>query len=507
MIAIGIRFLAGRYHATGWDHQVNEGTVEWPPSPWRLLRALVAASYKVLPELPQRRVEAALGPLRSPPLYAVPPATTGHTRHYIPDGKHRRGITGDTDLVIDAFVVPEPGAELIVTWPKASGVDLEALDAILEQLQYLGRAESWVEARRLAAAPASSNTRPAVPGEAVRGSRVRLMALDDEPSFKAWRGQLEASRIASKNQGTKTKKKGSLADVLPETWWDILHADTTTLAKGGWSGPPGVRWVEYVLEAPPVSRAPRRLRTAPARVVNLARFEITSAVHPPLGRALPVGERIRLALMSIARDRPEALALWSGKDAGGARQPGHRHAFFLPTDDDCDGKIDHILVWARDAFPAEARECLGALRRLWGDDGHDLLVALVGEGVADELGTTRAQYRAGCGLTTVAGAARTWRSVTPFVAPRHPRRRHGQWLDTPEQQVQMLLESMGLPPATSARLDRRWSRFVQVRHRGGGARSPHPGLGFELRFAEPVTGPIALGYGAHMGLGQFEAIA
>ena len=50
MIAIRLRFLTGRFHATPWGHHVNEGVVEWPPSPWRLLRALVATFYRARPE-------------------------------------------------------------------------------------------------------------------------------------------------------------------------------------------------------------------------------------------------------------------------------------------------------------------------------------------------------------------------------------------------------------------------------------------------------------------------
>ena len=46
MIAIKLRFLAGRFHATPWGRHVNEGVVEWPPSPWRLLRALAATFYR-----------------------------------------------------------------------------------------------------------------------------------------------------------------------------------------------------------------------------------------------------------------------------------------------------------------------------------------------------------------------------------------------------------------------------------------------------------------------------
>ena len=49
MIAISLHFLTGRFHATPWGHHVNEGVAEWPPSPWRLLRALMATFYRVSP--------------------------------------------------------------------------------------------------------------------------------------------------------------------------------------------------------------------------------------------------------------------------------------------------------------------------------------------------------------------------------------------------------------------------------------------------------------------------
>ena len=41
-LSIAVAFPAGRFHATPWGHHVNEGLPEWPPSPWRLLRALIA---------------------------------------------------------------------------------------------------------------------------------------------------------------------------------------------------------------------------------------------------------------------------------------------------------------------------------------------------------------------------------------------------------------------------------------------------------------------------------
>ena len=50
MIALSVRFIAGRYHATPWGHHVNEGLIEWPPSPWRILRALLASCKRACRE-------------------------------------------------------------------------------------------------------------------------------------------------------------------------------------------------------------------------------------------------------------------------------------------------------------------------------------------------------------------------------------------------------------------------------------------------------------------------
>ena len=52
-VALHLRFPAGRYHATGWGHHVNEAALDWPPAPFRLLRALYAQAFR-LPERPER---------------------------------------------------------------------------------------------------------------------------------------------------------------------------------------------------------------------------------------------------------------------------------------------------------------------------------------------------------------------------------------------------------------------------------------------------------------------
>src|SRR4051812_35490199 len=113
MTVLAYRFLAGRYHATPWGAHVNEGLVEWPPSPFRVLRALVATGFS---RLGWTRIEGAARELfdllaSAPPSYSLPDGSASHTRHYMPSFK------GNTTKVIDAFLRFPEGATLYVRYP------------------------------------------------------------------------------------------------------------------------------------------------------------------------------------------------------------------------------------------------------------------------------------------------------------------------------------------------------------------------------------------------------
>ena len=105
-VTIKFTFPAGRYHATPWGRHVNEGVPEWPLSPWRLLRALVAVWKRTSPDLSEQQVRRILESLLSPPRFHLPPFRVAHTRHYMPLGKKSpKEITGGgTALVLDTFV-------------------------------------------------------------------------------------------------------------------------------------------------------------------------------------------------------------------------------------------------------------------------------------------------------------------------------------------------------------------------------------------------------------------
>lgn len=76
MPTLQLQFPAGSYHATPAGYHVNEGQIEWPPSPWRLMRALIACGFNT-----QHRMEVPdearrlIGKLaQSTPSYCLPPA-------------------------------------------------------------------------------------------------------------------------------------------------------------------------------------------------------------------------------------------------------------------------------------------------------------------------------------------------------------------------------------------------------------------------------------------------
>lgn len=104
---------------------------------------------------------------------------------------------------------------------------------------------------------------------------------------------------------------------------------------------------------------------------QIARYALDSAVLPLVTETLPVAEFARWALMGIyGRNFPDAdgskgrSPIFSGKSAIGQPREGHGHAYYLPTDEDGDGRLDHLTVMATDGFGAGELKALDCLREL-----------------------------------------------------------------------------------------------------------------------------------------------
>lgn len=524
MICLRIEFLAGRYQATPWEHHVNEGLVEWPPSPWRLVRALLATGYTKLgwaagapPPTACSLIEKLSAVL---PSYSLPSVTMAHSRHYMPLGELDKA-SGEprTTKVFDTFAYVwshgEGSQDAPVAWVWWDAELSQAEHALLHQLAgnlgYLGRAESWVAATAHDALPAqlTPNAWPAEEPNDESARTTQVMAPLTPSEYIAWRNAaFEGAVMAASSSGKKpsAKQRSELVARFPPGVVDALRTDTATLQKQGWSRAPGARWVSYRLEEPALARTPSRRAARRDNETHFCLYAITSdtergTVRPVLARALEIGGRVHRTLIQRAdKNQGSIPAELLGCDAAGPLK-GHRHSHYLPFDLDADGRLDHILVWCPDGFSRQGVIELERLSRLRDPktESH-LFLTLAAQG-------DQALMERELGQLVVAQSACVWESVTPFVCPRFAKPR-GK--NTVEGQVLAELSARGHAAPSKLEL---WSdervqrshfyRFDRIRER---RRPPFATpFGVTLTFDAPLRGPLSLGYGSHFGLGLFRA--
>ncbi len=489
MIGLQVRFLAGRFHANGWYHAHNEGIPEWPPSPWRVLRALVSAAYAE--DLSQMDVEPLLETLRCLPRYRLPPAVAAHTRHYMPDtdeSDHRRTKVFDSFVAVAGGAVdPQP---VTIAWPVALSPDgRRLLNRLCRRISYLGRSESWSE---ISVVEIEGDCWDCWPDEGNRQEpATTLLAPQTAEDLAAW------------SRDRPAPKKGR--DV-PRTLWDVLTFSGERYRQEGWSAVPGTRRVRYVFGREPFLRSAIASVNARSQERPLvARYALRSAVLPRLAEALSLGERLRVAAMSHSRRvSGDVRPVFSGHGEGPSN---HQHAMYLSATEDPSnlsrGLIDHLVIVARGGFADEDVIALQGVRRIWGRGGHDLELVLVGLGKMEDQGGLKPPR------TRLLATSRVWESLTPFVPTRHAKVVRGVTTDTIEDQIRRGCQQLiGVSPvAISPTGDPvSWSRFRRRRMHGQGRRGSDRAYGARLVFESPVTGPIALGYGAHYGLGVFIAM-
>lgn len=481
MLAIRMKFLAGRFHATPWGHHVNEGAVEYPPSVWRLLRALTATFYRVHPERAHEndatviQLKSILGKLSAPPEYVLPQAAVAHTRHY---DQANGGVK-----FFDTFVSVAPDDGLLWLWREVelSISERQALAELLAALGTFGRAESWCEAElvNLAEMPSNINSQP----------------FADEINLAG----KETMRLLS---------PASTANI--EEMFRTLLTETGEMRRRKQLEPTGTQWVTYTRP----SNILRPRRTQPHREKSMkeytvARYALSSTVLPLVTEAMPLAEKARSRLSKCRAGTSYSPAL-CGKDETGRPLAGHVHAHFLVTDEDGDGKLDHLTIYAPCGFNRHDVEALGQLDLVKGERNRpDVQTVLLGLGRREDFAAS-----------LIFREARRWRSVTPFSLPRFATRGAGKpprKRDEPLAQLLRELNHRGLPApvsvlslegyATMRRPKMRWLEFHTRRLRKAaddyGVAEGFGLAGFELEFAQPVRGPITVGFGAHFGLGLF----
>ena len=455
MTTIQITFPWGRYCAHPWGlNPVRLREAEWPPSPWRLLRALASSWFRANPGMVLSEDAVALieGLGRALPGIGIGRVAFGQTVHYQPNYgaagtvEKQEGRYKNTRHENHFAAVHGP---VIFRWP---GISLSQpqetlLAGLLADLSYFGRSESICQAELITAktVEGTADIGWCLPTAGRRiSARCRDVFCPNPADFQVT--DLWARRDSDPHVDSLEAPK-HLVDVL-------LSTDMK---------PDGARWISYEMPADwpddRVIRTPRTMHHDPKpvndgpRIARYMRFSLQCRVPVLPKFTVPLAEQFRRAACShycrVFGDGQSSFALFGhpkdrSKDAVGE----HQHAFYLPTrsfgDDenpDQPGVIANLHVWCPYGFTrAETQVLLRIQRLMWKDGRYPVRPILTAMSMEPPIEVP---------LATGIVQSRIWRSETPFVPPRHfyrgdrsrPKMREP---DSPERQLIGCLRLAGI---------------------------------------------------------------
>ncbi len=253
---------------------------------------------------------------------------------------------------------------------------------------------------------------------------------------------------------------------------------------------------------------------------TVARYAVASKHAPKLTDTIILADRVHSALVSLSN----GSSIFTGCGEQESPLQGNRHAHVL-CESNCglgkgiDGEITHITIYAPMGFESEDQRTLQGLNVVLGGSDLEIQMVLLGFGQPQDFGGLDPER----GQSPLLAKSRTWVSRTPFLPTRHHKVTRagvpkvdatGLQIGSPEHDLLRLLELAGLPapeevesvPCTSlGGRETPWASFACRRSNGEGRRSAYGiGYGFRIEFAEPVQGPVVVGYASHFGMGGFD---
>jgi len=486
------RFPLGRFHATRWK-QGNYGDAygEWPPSPYRLLRALFGRWFQYAREQGwgNEQEEAQRKQLLEPLLKALAdvlpsfylPENTARLlayKHYQPVKRPARTLVAD-----ECRALPPEEAVLWFWQVELKEPQRKLLENLLARIVYFGRAESFCRMELLESSDKQPNC-----------TLSEISTHDGVPVLAPIPGQFSVETLKLATGDAKLENAPL---------------------------PPGTRWFYAHLPQPQKAPPPRVLRRATyPSGLQCVQFAVGGRVFPPMREWVRVTERFRgrvikhlaLQLEPTSQGKYERLSssargqisLMAGKNAEGRPLTGHQHAYFLLWPD-VEGVPRRLVVYRREPFNDREIAALLAASEIplrWDFAAPQWLLRLV---------PLPFDVPPPDGLF---GESDVWRSLTPFVAPanRHRFRKNGRARlgESLDRIITKLVEAQGLPlPSAVHDLGRDlWVYLHETRERrkvrqATGTPWVRPGRYLELRFKEKVRGPLILGDSSHFGLGLF----
>jgi CRISPR-associated protein Csb2 len=519
-------FPLGRLHATRWNQNPYEDRHgEWPPSPWRLLRALAARWFQYARETGDED-EAARNQLfeqlaAQPPAFHLPtytwpgaPAPRQYQKTEVAwtdaSAKAAAYKKPKTTLVVDVFRAVSPTARVIWVWDSVElSPRLEnLLGELLRRILYFGRAETQCRF---------------VVGSVPKGSsryELSLSSKTDSPVLVATPGEFNLE--------------------------NLLASSDDRLFKGR-QIPPGTEWRYARLpQCPTVSNLPPRKAKLPADL-RIVQFAVGGRVYPTQAQWVRAIDRFRGCVLKhaarivsggecasyreLSPDLRDKLRLLSGKDGEGRPVQDHQHAYFFFYPDEL-GNPTRLIAYRHTPFdtvadPAfEVESLLAASREPVFWQGRDLDWSL-------RIVPLPFETAAPSGCRSEGATAAVWISATPFVPPNRRRFRKNGRLRAAETATALLkkalteslratgstadvigiqaIDSEGNPVSMRMDQDPAESHWVTVHETQferrdclrSRTRPVRPGFRFRVEFSERVPGPLLAGHSCHFGLGLF----
>jgi CRISPR-associated protein Csb2 len=466
-----ITLLSGRYGATPWGRSEYEGQVEYPPSPWRLLRAVLHGGFALsaTPEQLPDGVEDLVSLMAQHlPSYHLPYGEYGQIRGFRPaygcepvsplDTKGYSHAQGKRRSFIDSYLQLGAGAALHVCWPVDLSAEQERLlTACLAGVSYLGRAEY----------PALWQVVPTMPE----------VNCTPDPA-----GTLSVLCCGS------------------EAVLEGLMMNPQQARQEGRQAPPGQQWVSYRYDP---QRPPVLAGGSEPSQANRALFAFLSPYPLPASAGITWTDRVHRALLQ----RVPSSSLFSGL-VGGQPLGEDQRAWYRWEEEN--GSLTLLEVLSPQPFSEAEIEALRSLQRLYGRGGVQVPLRLM-------------RLDAACIPT-----GRMLRTTTPMLLYTTPR--PGKLHRSPAAQaIQSLLWGLG-EQGKLASDSFQWqehedrlavahpdrgriaARIVEVadekRIVGRGERKAASSLGYHVELeAEHPLPVLGIGWGRHFGVGRLEVVA
>ena len=516
ILKIKINFIYSKYYATLWGSQVNEEKVDWPPSPWRFLRALVSSWYlnKSLNQkdirLERDKFIELLNLLTDLPIYILPKVNISSTRHYMKENilkSEKNKIIQELkkDKIINTFIVlPKDNAYIILEWQDVNlnSEQKELLSILLNSIKYFGRSES----NAILSIIDNDNVN-------LDKNHIKALPLPEENFENSnLKGNivkiLSCEKIKTTTNSDKINDKRDLIDILGIT--------TAEMKENGYSIPKGSRWVNYILDE-------NAYEMEVITKNNYNNYKVAYFLVYRKNRIDPkytvmISEKIHRALIKNSNGEQ----VFTGCDNLKRPLKGNKHSFIFLLSNKQEGYnfINNMVIYAPMGFNENSVRALHKLNSIYNYNDRKIKFFLIKLGCEKDF-----QY------LQIFSKSKYWKSVTPFVPTLHPKFNHR---GIPRMDSDINLQK-GSPEYDLVRLIKKDDRFKDLtvkinfsksiskselnymlgfklnRKEGkykleNGKHNGDIGYYMEIEFDKEVAGPLAFGYGNHFGLGLFKPI-